>query len=120
MTKRLIISISATACAYFLSQIAWLLEIFSKIPEFKLRKMCPYSELLFWSVFSRIRTEYGEMRSISPYLVRMRESTDQNNSECGHFSCSVKVSFNVIPTTRSSFTCRNFSRERQIQDYCLA
>ena len=28
-----------------------------------LRKKCPYSEL-FWSVFSRIRTEYGEVRSI--------------------------------------------------------
>ena len=44
----------------------------------------PYSEL-FWSAFSRIRTKYGEMRSISPYLVRMREYADQNNSEYGHF-----------------------------------
>ena len=31
----------------------------------------------FWSEFSRIRTEYGEIRSISPYLVLMRENTDQ-------------------------------------------
>ena len=31
----------------------------------------------FWSVFSRIRTEYGEIRTISPYLLRMRENTDQ-------------------------------------------
>ena len=31
----------------------------------------------FWSVFSRIRTEYGEMQSISPYSVWMRENTDQ-------------------------------------------
>ena len=31
----------------------------------------------FWSVFSRIRTEYGETRSISPYSVRMRENKDQ-------------------------------------------
>ena len=33
----------------------------------------------FWSVFSRFRTEYGEMRSpsISPYSVRMRENADQ-------------------------------------------
>ena len=37
---------------------------------------CPYSEL-FWSVFCRIWTEYGE--------VLMRENTDQNNSEYGHF-----------------------------------
>ena len=31
----------------------------------------------FWSVFPRIRTEYGEIRSISPYSVRMRENTEQ-------------------------------------------
>ena len=30
-----------------------------------LRKKCPYSEL-FWSVFSRIRTQYGAIQSISP------------------------------------------------------
>ena len=50
-----------------------------------LNKKCPYSEL-FWSAFSRIRTEYGEIRSISPYSVQMRENADQNNSEYGHFS----------------------------------
>ena len=44
-----------------------------------LRKKCPYSEL-FWSAFFRIRTEYGEIRGISPYSVRMRENEDQNNS----------------------------------------
>ena len=31
--------------------------------------------------FSRTRTEYGETLFISPYSVRMRENTDQNNSE---------------------------------------
>ena len=45
---------------------------------------CAYSEL-FWSAFSRIRTEYGEILRISPYSVRMRENADQNNSEYGHF-----------------------------------
>ena len=30
-----------------------------------------------WSVFSRIRTECGKIRSISLYSVRMREITDQ-------------------------------------------
>ena len=52
-----------------------------------LRKKCPYSEL-FWSAFYRISTEYGEIRSISPYSVQMRENVDQNNSEYGHFSRS--------------------------------
>ena len=31
----------------------------------------------FWSVFSRIRTEYGEILRISPYSVRMWENKDQ-------------------------------------------
>ena len=43
-----------------------------------LREKCPYSEFL-WSVFSRIRTEYENIRSISPYLVQMRENVDQKN-----------------------------------------
>ena len=53
-----------------------------------LREKCLYSEL-FWSAFSRIWTEYGEMRSISPYSVRMPENADQSNSEYGHFLRSV-------------------------------
>ena len=39
----------------------------------------------FWSIFSRIRTEYGEILRISPYSVRMRGNTDQNNFEYRHF-----------------------------------
>ena len=50
-----------------------------------------YSEL-FWSLFSRIRTEYGEKRSVSSYSARMRENTGQNNSEYGHFLRSVTES----------------------------
>ena len=54
----------------------------------------------FWSVFSRFRTEYGEIQSISSYSVRMRENTDQKNSVFGHYSRSeiyfiVLVSFNL-------------------------
>ena len=37
------------------------------------------------AVFSRSRTEYEDIQSISPYSVQMREETDQNNSKCGHF-----------------------------------
>ena len=40
---------------------------------------------LFWSALSRIWTEYGEIRSIFPYSVEMRENTDQNKSEYGYF-----------------------------------
>ena len=38
-----------------------------------LREKCPITEF-FWSVFSRIRTEYGDLRS---KFVQMRENTDQ-------------------------------------------
>ena len=55
------------------------------------RKKRPYSEF-FWPVSSRIPTEYGEMRSISPYSVQMRENTDQKNSKSRHFSsCDVLI-----------------------------
>ena len=50
-----------------------------------LREKRPYLELL-WSVYSHIRTEYGEIRSISPYLVQKRENADQNSFEYGQFS----------------------------------
>ena len=56
--------------------------------NFTLRKKCPYSEL-FWSAFSRIWTEYGEILCISSYWIRMRENADQNNSKYGHFLRSV-------------------------------
>ena len=38
--------------------------------RYALRKKCQYSEL-YWSEFSRIWTEYGEVLRISPYSVRM-------------------------------------------------
>ena len=49
-----------------------------------LREKYPYSEL-FWSAFSRIRTEYGEIRSISPYSVELQENADQNHCKYRHF-----------------------------------
>ena len=48
-----------------------------------------------YGVFSRIRTDYGEIWSIFSYSVRMRENTDQKNFEYGHFSRC------VIGTTNS-------------------
>ena len=53
---------------------------------------CPYSKF-FWSVYSRIRTEYWGIRSISPYLVQMWKNTDQKNSDDGHFSRSAALKF---------------------------
>ena len=53
-------------------------------PTPTLREKCSYSEL-FWSTFSRIRTEYEEILRISRYSVQMRENADQNNSEYDTF-----------------------------------
>ena len=60
-----------------------------------LREKCPYSEF-FWSVFSAfgINTE-----RYHPYSVRMRENTDQKNSDYGHFSRSVQGA--------KTFGCKN-------------
>ena len=48
--------------------------------------------VFFWSVFCYIRTEYGEIQSISAYSVRMRVNTVQKNSVSGHFSSSASLS----------------------------
>ena len=81
--------IFALKCFYLCPE-CWLI-IFVSIT---LGEKCPYLEL-FWFIFSRIWTEYGEMLRIFPYSVRMRENTDQKGSEYGHFSRSVSL-FNVF------------------------
>ena len=64
---------------------------------------------VFWSVFSHIRTEYGEILRFSLYSVRMREIADQKNSEYRHLSRSVshlwmrlKILLELLPHMRSS------------------
>ena len=39
---------------------------------------------VFWSVFSRIRAEYGGFHSNSLYSVQMQENVNQKNSEYEH------------------------------------
>ena len=76
--------------------------------EFTLHEMCPYSKF-FWSVFSRIRTEYEERLGISPYSVRMRENADKKNSRYGHFLDSVIFD-------NSSFSRKLYSWKKSITD----
>ena len=65
-------------------------------------KLCENFEL-FWSAFSRIRTEYGEILCISPCLVRMWENADQNNSKYGQCLCSGRFQyFEMIPVKLSN------------------
>ena len=56
--------------------------------QLKLCEKCQYLEF-FWSLFSRIRSEYGDIRCISPYSVQIRGNMDQKNSEYDHFSRNV-------------------------------
>ena len=62
----------------------------------------------FWSVFSCIRTEYGEIRSISSHSVQMRENTDQNHSEYGHF---LRSDSHHIEATLPAFNCSKVTIE---------
>ena len=61
---------------------------YTPVLSIPLREKSPHSGL-FWSVFSRIWTEYRKMLRISPYSVRMHENMDQNKSKYGSFLRSV-------------------------------
>ena len=58
-------------------------EVFKK----SRREKCLNTEFLLVCIFPHLDW-YGEIRSISPYSVQMRENTDQENSVFGHFSRS--------------------------------
>ena len=64
------------------------ISIQNKYISVKLRETNPYSEFS-WSVFSRIWTEYGEIRNVSPYLVQMLENANHKNLEYGYNSRSL-------------------------------
>ena len=54
-------------------------EIYSReIELLNSSSLSKYSEF-FWPIYSRIRTECEDIRSISSYSVRMRENADQKN-----------------------------------------
>ena len=55
-----------------------------KLPRAVTVWKCPNTKF-FWSVFSRIRAEHGELRSKSSNSVRIPENTDQKNFALGQF-----------------------------------
>ena len=67
------------------------------LPEKAPREKCSYL-VFFWSVFSRISTKYREILCISPYSLQMRENTDQENTEYGHFSRGLSSGFFAVLT----------------------
>ena len=64
----------------------------------------PYLEL-FWSVFSRIWTEYGEMLRISPYSVRMWENTDQNTPNTNFFHTVLVMKLRLLMINELFCSC---------------
>ena len=48
----------------------------------------------YFSAFGLNTERYG-VRSIFPHSVKMRENTDQKNSEYGHFSCSASSRYTI-------------------------
>ena len=54
-------------------KVTFFIQIISTIHCLKSVQIRSY----FWSIFSRIRTEYREILGIFPYSVRMQENTDQ-------------------------------------------
>ena len=60
------------------------MKYFVKITQ-TLQEKFSYLEF-FESVFSHVRTEYGEILRTFPCSVQIRENTDQKNSKYGHFT----------------------------------
>ena len=56
-------------------QIIWSFKYVILVPVHCVKSV--HIRSFFWSVFSRIQTEYTEIQSIPPFSVRMRENTDQ-------------------------------------------
>ena len=73
---------------------------------YALCKKCPHSDF-YWSVFDHIRTDYGDIRCLSLYSVRMRKSMEQKNSKYGHFSRSDYLCFKKLKYTKLKFEFTN-------------
>ena len=69
-----------------------------------LREKCPYSEFFVVRIF--------------PYFVRMRENTDQENSEYGHFLLSVGDKYVWWVEMNSSIFCRYFGEIFYLLEIC--
>ena len=75
--------------------------------------MCSYSEL-FWSVFSHIWTEYGEIRPITLYSVGMPKNTDHKTPNTDTFyAININQRFTWLPILSNNIKyfkndCNNF------------
>ena len=78
--------------------------------SYTLRKMCPYSEF-FWSLFSRIRTGYGEIRRIQSECGKIRTRITPN---MGNIYAVYSISYNqmlILSTQLGNNVCTQFESD---------
>ena len=77
--------------------------LIQKVRTGSLREKCPYLKL-FWSPYSRIRTEYDEILRISPYWVLMRKMRTRITPNTDTF-CELDNSFIPSHSHSHSTSC---------------
>ena len=91
---------SKTATTWLLIDLKLLLSLFHCVK-------CVQIWRYFWSVFSRIRTEYGEIKSTN--FPECRKIRTRNNSVFGHYSSSILLTYLDAQRWTVFFSCLDFS-----------
>ena len=89
------------------------------ISKFRLHKKCPYDELS-WSLFSHIRTEYGDLQSTSPYSLQMQEIRTRKTPYTDTFHAVLfppKFYFCNFREPTSNWFYQTFSNLKPFTDY---
>ena len=79
--------------------------------QLTLCEKCPYSEL-FWSAFSLMWIEYGEILRISPYLVQMREMRTRITPNTDTFKTTLKIIYEALQHLKLDAFEKRFKRQR--------
>ena len=90
-----------SSCSILIFELVRMLEFLCESRN-SLRKKCPCSEL-FSSVFSHIRIEYGEIRSITPYQSEYRKMRTRITQKMDTFNV-------VISSTLLNLLLKNWPR----------
>ena len=106
------------------NEIKWNDSCLNQAAFFSIYKVLRYSNhcvksvkirRFFWSVFSHTRTEYGEIRSISPHSIRIRENTQQKKLRIWtHFTQWITFEIYFLMRFFSKMNYNNFSRNMSI------
>ena len=66
-------------------------------------EMCPYTSF-FWSIFSRMRADYEDLSSKTPYLVLIRENKDHLKQRIWTIFSEWRTKCMAIDTATFNFT----------------